>query len=122
MVLHIPYPKKGNQLLSINNWNRWHWATRHKIKTQFRELVKNWFLEEQIEPMSAVEIKVQLHRKGYRKFDAINLAIAIKIFEDCLTELNYIEDDDRNKIIIEPTSLGSDEDILEINIREIDNG
>jgi hypothetical protein len=119
MELLIPYPKKSNQLLSINNWNRWHWATRNKIKKEFKDLVKNWFLDEQIEPMRAVEIKAQLLRKGNRKFDAINLAIAIKIFEDCLTELNYIKDDDKNKIIIEPTMLGSNDDILKIAIKEI---
>jgi Holliday junction resolvase RusA-like endonuclease len=121
MVLHIPYPKYKNQLVSANVWNRVHWVVRKKIKQNLKALIKDWYLEQQVATKwKAIEIEATLHRKGNRKFDAINIAVpTLKIIEDCFTELGYIKDDDKNRIIINPTVLGGDDNILEIKIKEL---
>jgi len=119
MVLHIPYPKVKNQLVSMNLWNRLHWNKRKEIKQELKAMLKDWFVEQRSEPMNAIEFTFRFHRKGNRKFDSINSAPICKVVEDVFTEQGWVKDDDKNRIILEPTVFGSDEDILEIIVKEI---
>lgn len=80
--------------MTINSWATQHWAIKSKLKNQYKETLKNWFLDNE-------KLPEELHfewfpvYKDKRKRDSINIAPTIKIFEDCLTELGCIDDDDK---------------------------
>jgi hypothetical protein len=106
--LLMPYPTIGsgkmkNQLVSMNNWSRLHWAVKSKIKNRIKDFVKNWVIPEAESKYESLELEFQVIRHCNRKFDVINTSVICKLFEDSLTELGYVDDDCRNKIILMPT-------------------
>jgi len=105
----IPFPtyktKKSTQLLSLNVANR----LNHFIKTQIKNRFKmecGLFIPKAKKTYDSLIIEATTIRNINKKFDAINTSLPIKWVEDVLIEKGYIKDDDKNKIIINPTKLG----------------
>lgn len=92
--MNLPFMMKGNAVMTINSWGTQHWAVKSKIKNQFKDLIKSWFLDDTVKLPKNIHFEWQPIYKDNRKKDAINTAPTIKIVEDCLVELGCLEDDD----------------------------
>lgn len=88
--------------MTINSWAVQHWAVKSKLKNQFKDLLKSWFLDDSIKLPKEIHFEWQPFYKDNRKKDAINTAPTIKIVEDCLVELECLEDDDLTSHHIKP--------------------
>lgn len=111
---------KKQELCSLNNLSRWYRFQKTRIKSDFKEMLGDWFLPEWEEnPYTKAEISYTILRKDNRKFDSDNLTIIYKMLQDFLVEQNYISDDDHVKITLNPTQLnveGSVETSVLVNI------
>ena len=92
--MNLPFMMKGNAVMTINSWGTQHWAVKSKIKNQFKDLVKSWFLDDSVKLPKNIHFEWQPIYKDNRKKDAINVAPTIKVVEDSLVELGCLEDDD----------------------------
>lgn len=92
--MNLPFMMKGNAIMTINSWGTQHWAVKSKIKNQFKDLVKSWFLDDSVKLPKNIHFEWQPIYKDNRKKDAINVAPTIKVVEDSLVELGCLEDDD----------------------------
>jgi len=123
----IPYPvvptgKRKGQLITLNNLSYIHWASLDKAKKQFKNHLREWFLHEwEKEPMRAVTVTFQAIRHNRRKLDADNTIIVYKWLSDLLTELRWVEDDCRNRIVLEPSEIDTElnETMLYVKIEEV---
>ncbi len=125
LKMRIPYPKVGSgrfkrQLVTMNNWSSLYWPEKSKIKNSLKAALHGWFLEEnKEEKYEWLELRFKIIRQNKRKLDALNPAPLYKVIEDALTDLGYVKDDDKNKIILEPSQYeeGLSEAMLEIEVR-----
>lgn len=85
---------KGNAIMTINSWGTQHWAVKSKIKNEFKDFLKSWFLDGDERLPKELHFEWQPIYKDNRKKDAINTAPTIKVIEDSLVELGCLEDDD----------------------------
>lgn len=92
--LSVPFLMKGKEVMTINSWGKQHWAVKSKLKNQYKDLIKSWFLDDSIKLPKTIHFEWQPVYKDNRKKDAINVAPTVKIVEDCLVELGCLEDDD----------------------------
>lgn len=123
-TLHIPMMKNKNQVMTINNFAKVHWAVKSKVKNYYKELIKTWFLSDEKLPNN-LHFDVQPVYKDARRRDTINVAPSLKVFEDCLTEAGIIEDDDNTSFMLRPKLIDCElkEHELRIKIYErIENG
>lgn len=89
----VPIMMNKKAICTINSWSNLHWATKSKLKNQYKEMLKSWFLDDEKLPKE-LHIETQPIYKDKRKRDAINCATSIKVIEDCLVEIGALEDDD----------------------------
>lgn len=92
-TIHIPFLRNKNRLCTINEWARLNRFKKTRIKNNYKELIKSWFLDSK-KYKKELHFEWQPYYKDNRKRDAINIAPTIKIFEDCLKEIGSIDDDD----------------------------
>jgi len=85
--------KNKNLLATINNYASMHFMVKSKLKNQYKELLKEWFLDTGKLPKT-LHFDVQPIYKDRRRRDAINTSPSLKVLEDCLVELCVLEDDD----------------------------
>lgn len=91
--------KNKKSLVTLNSWGNMHWAVKSKIKVEYKELLKTWFLTDEKLP-EKLHFDWQPIYKDNRKRDSINVSPSIKVIEDCLTELGCIIDDDQTSHLI----------------------
>jgi len=103
----FPFPsirnKKSKKMLTLNSYKTIHWSALSKIKNELKQMLINWYIDKSKETKQSLTIVTQIIRHNKRKADAINSAFAVKWMEDVLTDLKYVEDDDKNAIIMLPT-------------------
>ena len=127
--IRIPYPKIGSgrakqSLYTMNNITRLHWSQISKIKNTLKSNLKEWyFTPNQGEPYKALVLEFTAIRHNRRKLDALNMSTCAKVIEDVLTDLGYVEDDDRNTIILHPSRYeeGLVETMLQITVKEAED-
>jgi len=125
LTVRIAYPKIGsgkhkNSLYSMNVLDKIHWSTKMKIHQRLKLQLKEWYFEpHKGEPYKRLTITCKVLRHTRRKFDAVNAASVVKVVEDILTDLGYVNDDDSNHIDLPPSEYvsGLDETMLEINVK-----
>ena len=123
MHIRIPFPrrksKRSKALVSLNNLNQINPFELSRIKEDFKRELVEWYIPKKKNPAPGLLIRAKLLRKGKRKFDAINAAIAVKWIEDVLEEQGWVDDDTTDHIEILPTVGGSDveETMIEITIK-----
>lgn len=119
--MNLPFMMKGNAIMTINSWGTQHWAVKSKIKNQFKDLVKSWFLDDSVKLPKNIHFEWQPIYKDNRKKDAINVAPTIKVVEDSLVELGCLEDDDLTshhiKVRIVDKTLSNHKLVVKIFIR-----
>ena len=118
--IQVPFMMKGKAIMTINSWGTQHWAVKSKIKNQFKDLVKAWFLDDTIKLPKNLHFEWQPLYKDNRKKDAINVAPTIKVIEDCLVELGCLEDDDETSHHIKARIIDKSltNHLLKVNIYE----
>jgi len=99
------YKAKGKeQLCSLNNYSKWGRFAKTKIKTEYKELLKEFYIPtNNNKPYRNLEIEFQILRHNKRKVDADNLAFNHKWFIDSLVETSWLTDDDQVTIILVPS-------------------
>ena len=109
LKVKFPYPRIGSgkhkkELLTLNNFGSIHWSLRSSVKQGLKAALNEWFFAENPgEPYTHLVLTFQTIAKDKRNHDAVNMAPICKIAEDVLVDLGWVNDDDKNKIILEPT-------------------
>lgn len=92
--ISVPFLMKGKQVLTINSFGKLHWADKSKVKNEYKDLLKSWFIDDSIRLPKNIHFEWQPIYKDNRKKDAINVAPTIKVVEDIFVESGCLEDDD----------------------------
>ena len=97
---------KKKELCSLNNLSRWYRFAKTKIKQEFKTELGEWFLPQwEDNPYSKAEIEYTILRKDGKKLDSDNLTIIYKWVQDFLVEQEYMIDDDKIRVVLNPTQL-----------------
>jgi len=108
----LPPPKIGkgkwkNEYALLNNVAKWYRYGKTRIKNEFKEQIKDWFLEKnQGEVFTEGEISFQILRNTKRRIDADAMSLAGKWVLDTFVERGYLIDDNKVKVIHEIPILG----------------
>jgi len=102
MEVNLPMMMNKNKLMTINNWATIHWAVKSKIKNEYKQLLKEWFLDETVKLPEDIHFIWQPIYKDNRKRDSINNAAQIKVIEDSMVELGILTDDNKTSHTILP--------------------
>lgn len=117
---NIPLPKgKGknkNKVASLNEIPKWHWKTVSDVKTQYKDTIKDWYIQSwQEEPLSSMTIVFELQRHNSRILDSDNLGFIIKWTIDAIKESGWLIDDDQITYLVLPSKLNRD--LIETSIK-----
>ena len=94
------------ELVTLNNVTRWWKFAKTKIKDEFKAEISEWNLPEWDDnPFTKAEIEYTILRKDGYKLDSDNLAFTYKWLQDVLVENCYLVDDDKIKVVLNPTQL-----------------
>ena len=123
----FPYPRIGrgsmkNQLLTLNNLMKCHWSLISKIKGDLKVSLREWFFAENPDdPYDWLIVRFRIVSKDKKRHDAVNTAYIAKIAEDVLVDLGWVKDDDRNKVVFEPTvhEEGLKETMIEVIVEGV---
>jgi len=117
--------KKKDVLCSNNNIPLWYRFAKTKIKNTFKKDIMDWFMpKHEDNPYISSDIRFTIHRPDNKKIDSDAFGISsYKWIIDTLVEQGYLVDDDKCKIILEPTILSSDGQIetsvrMEVKFKE----
>ncbi len=98
---------KNPQLVTLNNVTRWWKFAKTKIKDEFKAELSDWNLPlvEDDNPYTKAEIEYTILRSNGYKIDSDNLAFTYKWLQDLLVENGYLIDDDKIRVVLNPTLL-----------------
>jgi hypothetical protein len=112
MEFIVPYPriltgKKKGQLLTLNTLPYFYRYGVTKHKNAFKNELCEWYIPKcETEPNQWAEIHMTILRNTKRKMDSDNIALVLKWAQDVLVQQAYLIDDDKNRVVLEPTQLG----------------
>jgi hypothetical protein len=94
IYLRIGKTKKSKKYsLNLNGYRNWHFQVSNKLKATFKKHVQSK-ISESNQFLGVIEIHYTVFNKDARKSDVMNwTAVVDKFFQDCLSEMGYIEDD-----------------------------
>jgi len=111
---------KNPQLCTLNNVSKWWKFAKTKLKAEFKTDLSDWSLPPwEDNPYTKAEIEYTIRRKDGKKIDSDNLAFPYKWLQDLLVENGYMVDDDKIRVVLNPTQLhveGSVETSVACNI------
>jgi len=104
------FKRKGKeQLVTLNNTSKWFRYGVTKIKNEYKNLLKEFFISSNPNPpYKELIITYRILRDSKRKLDSDNIIWNIKWFTDVLTETNWLVDDDKVTFTIFPTEYVKD--------------
>ncbi len=112
---------KKNELCTLNNVTKWFKFAKTKLKDNFKLDLSEWSLPPwEDNPYTKADIEYTILRKDGKKIDSDNLAFSYKWLQDLLVDQNYLIDDDKVKVVLNPTQLhveGSVETSVSCNIK-----
>jgi len=114
-------PKYKEQVISLNNVAKWHRFHSSKIKNEYKNNLKDFYIPEAINKYKSLEIHFQLYRHNKRTLDSDNLGFIIKWTIDAIKELNWVEDDDEITYKVNPAILNRDLLETEIEVKVFNN-
>ena len=93
-------------LATLNNVTRWWGFAQTKMKQEFKTELTEWSLPPWEEnPYTKAEIEYTILRSNGFKLDSDNLAFSYKWLQDLLVENGYMVDDDKIRVVLNPTQL-----------------
>ena len=100
------FGKKKPQLITLNNVTKWWKFAKTKLKDEFKTELSEWHLPEWGDnPYTKAQIEYTIQRKDGKKIDSDNLAFPYKWLQDLLVENQYLVDDDKIRVVLNPTLL-----------------
>ncbi len=94
------------ELITLNNVTKWWKFAKTKLKNEFKSDLADWSLPPWEEnPYKKANIEYTIRRKDGFKIDSDNLAFPYKWLQDLLVENNYLLDDDKIRVVLNPTQL-----------------
>ena len=106
----------------MNNYNKWHYQTKSKIKKLFTELAVEK-LQNIPKSVNIIELTYTVYRGDAHSYDLMNVvSVFDKFFEDSLTAAKVISDDNYKvvrKITAIPGGIDKENPRVEVRIREI---
>ena len=110
------------ELATLNNVTKWWGFAQTKMKQEFKAVLTDWSLPtvEDDNPYLKAEIEYTILRKNGIKIDSDNLAFSYKWLQDLLVENGYMVDDDKIRVVLNPTRLrveGNIETSVHVTIR-----
>lgn len=105
--------RKSDEIATTNNLSKWWRQAKTRIKNNFQDDLKEWFLpEHEDNPYRWAEIHFTILRTNDRKMDSDSLGPSTyKWAIDLLTIQGYILDDDQCRVVQHPTKLSVDGNI-----------
>lgn len=99
--------RKSDEIATTNNISKWWRQAKTRIKNDFQDYLKAWFLpENEDNPYRWAEIHFTILRTDDRKMDSDSLGPSTyKWAIDLLTIQGYIIDDDQCRVVQHPTEL-----------------
>ena len=103
--LKVPVSAKKDFILNLNNYRNAHYMVLNKAKVNYKCLVADQVRK--LERFKKIAINYVLYPKTKRKTDIGNvISIHKKFFEDALSELGVIPDDDYRHIVHSSEEFG----------------
>jgi hypothetical protein len=103
---NIPILMNKNQMMTVNNYAKIHWAIKSKLKNEYKKLLTDWFIDG-----SKIPEVCHMHwtptYKDKRRRDSINLASVVKLAEDVLVEAGSMRDDNQTTHTLYPGSFNT---------------
>jgi len=128
-ILHfrVPYPvlektsrktkRKSTTLITMNNVLTWKRFYETKIKAEFKQNLKEYYLPEPAKTYDSLHVKYRIIRHNKRKIDPDSAAFAMKWFIDVLEDVGYIADDRYVTVCSYPTEIHADQEtFIEIKV------
>lgn len=105
--LDVPVNKSGKKfILNMNNYRNTHYHVLNKAKKVYKELISQSILG--LPLFNKIKLEFTLYPKTKRSTDLDNVcSIHAKFFQDALTELGRIPDDNYNHIVEVTYKFGS---------------
>ena len=99
--------KWKNQYATTNNIPKWYRWYKPKISQDFKQMLAEWYMPTYDNlPFNKAEVTFKIKRNQKKKMDPDAFgASAFKWAIDMLVEQKYLVDDDKVRIILEPTEL-----------------
>jgi len=123
-VLRVPYfltVRGKRHSLNLNTYRNSHYQLTNKLKRQFKDIVTDDVLD--LPVMDKIKIHYKIHYENLRKYDIDNImSIISKFFQDSLTELGRIPDDNFEHIVQITGTVGEvskNDAHVEVRIKEI---
>jgi hypothetical protein len=99
----LPLPKKKTKskktkkitetLCTLNNVTQWIRYSKTKIKNDYKDLLKDFFIPEPEKQYNALNIQYRIIRDTKRNLDKDNVVFALKWISDTLEDLGYVKND-----------------------------
>jgi hypothetical protein len=110
---NIPLPrgkgKNKNKIASLNELPKWHWSAINKVKTEYKDIIKQWYLFEwKEEPLKDMTIVFKLYRHNHKILDSDNIGFIIKWTIDAIKESGWLVDDDQITYLVLPSTHNSE--------------
>jgi Holliday junction resolvase RusA-like endonuclease len=103
--LSVPVSKNKKFIMNLNNYRNAHYQTLNKAKINYKAMVSDQI--QKLEKAEQVSIEYILFPETKRKTDIGNvISIHKKFFEDALTELGIIPDDNYKHVVINVEQFG----------------
>lgn len=115
-----PLPKWKNQVVSLNNANKWLRYDQSKIKNEYKDMLKDWHIPTPDKQRKSMFIEFHLTRHNKRVLDSDALGYTIKWTIDAIKDteneegMKWLFDDDQITYLVHPAKL--DRELLETEI------
>ena len=99
--------KHKDKLALMNTHHLWGPWYGTKIKNEFKDQLREWYLPIYDDnPFLQATVHFTILRNNNLRIDADSMSFVNKWFMDTLTEQNYLVDDDKCRIVLEPPIMG----------------
>lgn len=88
-----PEPRYSEVLCTLNNVASWIRYSKTKIKNDYKDDLKEYFLPEPEKIYDSLTIEYRIVRDSEKTLDKDNIVFALKWLADSLQEIGYIKDD-----------------------------
>ena len=121
-----PAPKYKNQVISLNNVSKWLRFHGSKIKNEYKDTLKEWYIPSPTKEHEALYIEFHLHRHNKRVLDSDALGFIIKYTIDAIKDtendegIKWLKDDDQITYLVVPATLNRELLETEIQVKVFD--
>jgi Holliday junction resolvase RusA-like endonuclease len=112
---NIAAPKYKNQVVSLNNINKWLRWSKSKISNDYKNMLNDFYIPEPTEQLRSSWIRFDLYRHNGKVLDSDNLGIIVKWTIDAIKQKGWLEDDNQVTYSIFPSIM--DRNLVETEIK-----